>query len=164
MAQAGFPFYWLPFVALIGYPIAYLAYVIVDINITPKRRAAIAPMAGLIGAFIAMFVFGFWMPAKAFIEYRELLGKMRSGAMVAITGPLDQHRSFSREESFTVCGRRFAYDPNAIAPGFRGAMPSGSFTSDGLPVRVSYIGDTIVKVDICAMDRAHSCETEVDAK
>ena len=56
-----------------------------------------------------------------------------------------------RKESFTVDGRRFEYSDFFVTPGFNNAASRGGPIRPGLAVRVSHVGDVIVKLEV---DRA----------
>lgn len=51
-------------------------------------------------------------------------------------------------ESFSVNGVRFEYSDYVVTPGFNNTVSHGGPISAGLPVRVTYIGETIVKLEV----------------
>jgi hypothetical protein len=53
-------------------------------------------------------------------------------------------------ESFRVNGVKFEYSDYVITPGFNNTTSHGGPIVEGLPVRVSYINQTIVKLEIAA--------------
>jgi len=53
-----------------------------------------------------------------------------------------------KSECFTVDGRRFCYADSVISPGFSRTRVYGGPINPGLPVRVTAIGDTIVRLEI----------------
>ncbi|MCP4551118.1 MAG: hypothetical protein GY834_03530 [Bacteroidetes bacterium] len=51
-------------------------------------------------------------------------------------------------ESFTVKGIKFEYSDFIVRPGFRNTTSHGGPIQEGLPVRISYIGNIIVKLEV----------------
>ena len=51
-------------------------------------------------------------------------------------------------ESFTVGGKRFEYSDYIITAGFNKTSSHGGPISEGLKVRISYIADTIIKLEV----------------
>ncbi len=57
-------------------------------------------------------------------------------------------KSGQKMESFTVNGIRFEYSDFVVSPGFKNATSLGGPIKEGLPVRISYIGNTILKLEV----------------
>jgi hypothetical protein len=53
-------------------------------------------------------------------------------------------------ESFTVNGTRFEYSDFVVTPGFNNATSRGGPIKERLPVRISHIGNTILKLEIAS--------------
>ena len=53
-----------------------------------------------------------------------------------------------RRESFTVDGRRFEYSDHFVTPGFDNSAAKGGPIRPGLNVRISHIGNVIVKLEV----------------
>lgn len=51
-------------------------------------------------------------------------------------------------ESFNVNGVKFEYSDYVITPGFNNAASKGGPIKEGLPVRISYIDGTILKLEV----------------
>ena len=51
-------------------------------------------------------------------------------------------------ESFTVNGVKFEYSDFVVTPGFNNATSRGGPISESLPVRISYIRNTILKLEV----------------
>ena len=51
-------------------------------------------------------------------------------------------------ESFCVSGKCFSYSDNVITAGFNNTASHGGPIREGLPVRVTYIGNTILKLEV----------------
>ena len=59
-------------------------------------------------------------------------------------------QSGHKMESFTIKGVRFEYSDFVVTPGFNNATSLGGPIKEGLPVRISYIGNTILKLEVAA--------------
>ena len=59
-------------------------------------------------------------------------------------------RSGHKMESFTVDGVRFEYSDFVVTPGFNNATSRGGPIREGLQVRISHIGNTILKLEVPA--------------
>jgi len=53
-----------------------------------------------------------------------------------------------KDESFTVKGVKFSYSDFHVSPGFNNAASHGGPIKEGLHVRISYIGNTILKLEV----------------
>jgi hypothetical protein len=51
-------------------------------------------------------------------------------------------------ESFTVNGVKFEYSDSVVTPGFNNATSKGGPIHEGLPVKISHIGNTILKLEV----------------
>jgi hypothetical protein len=80
-----------------------------------------------------------------------------SGNYLVVEGPVQGlwEGIQGKEECFSVQNKRFCYSDYVITPGFRNSAFNGGPIRADLPVRVSYVGDTIVKLEIRS-DRAPS--------
>lgn len=65
--------------------------------------------------------------------------------------PYEGHKS----ETFTVDGVKFSYSDYQVTPGFNNATSHGGPIQEGLPVRISYIGNTIVKLEVAQTAPLH---------
>jgi hypothetical protein len=153
LANEGFLYLWWP-LAGIGIILAiYLLYRVFVAVVPPSIQRWQQPFLGFLGACAAIVVFTMYLPAKAYLSYERALSAIQSGATEKVEGPVTDfapydgsRRSF---ESFTVCRKHFVYDPNAIEPGFRQTQFSGSPIQDGVPIRLTYIGSMIVRLEVC---------------
>ena len=57
-------------------------------------------------------------------------------------------RSGHKMESFTVSGTKFEYSDFVVTPGFNNATSRGGPIHDGLPVRISHVGNVILKLEV----------------
>lgn len=85
-------------------------------------------------------------------EYLSLRSAYRKGQFSVVEGrvtnfhpmPYEGHQ----EECFTVQAETFCYSDYVITGGFNNATSHGGPIREGLPVRVSYIGNTIVRLEV----------------
>jgi hypothetical protein len=57
-------------------------------------------------------------------------------------------KSGHKMESFTVNGVKFEYSDFVVTPGFNNATSHGGPIREGLPVRISHIDNTILKLEV----------------
>jgi hypothetical protein len=81
---------------------------------------------------------------------REFQRAYASGNYLVSEGPVESfwEEPQGKGECFFVQNKRFCYSDFIIVPGFRNTAWHGGPIRPGLPVRVSYVGDTIVKLEI----------------
>ena len=79
---------------------------------------------------------------------------MREQAIAEVDGPVTDFRPMSYgghgDECFTVQTRTFCYSDFDITPGFHNAASHGGPIREGLPVRVFYSGNMIVRLEVRA--------------
>lgn len=153
LAASGFPYLWWP-PAGIGIILAvYLLYRVVVAVVPPSIQRWQQPFLGFLGACAAIVAFTMYMPAKAYLSYERAISAIESGATEKVEGSVTEFVPYEGShhslESFAVCRKHFVLDPNAIEPGFRQTRFSGSPIQDGVPVRVTYIGSMIVRLEVC---------------
>jgi hypothetical protein len=94
-----------------------------------------------VGAFTGMYS-----------EYAHLHAAYREGNFSVVEGlvtdfqpmPFEGHR----DECFTVENKRFCYSDYGPSAGFNNSTSHGGPIRENLPVRVSYVGDTIVRLEV----------------
>jgi hypothetical protein len=81
---------------------------------------------------------------------REFQKAYASGNYMVVEGPVENYWEGveGKEECFSVQSKQFCYSDNVITPGFRNSAWHGGPIRPRLPVRVSYNGDTILKLEI----------------
>ncbi|CCN69674.1 hypothetical protein [Vibrio nigripulchritudo] len=81
----------------------------------------------------------------------ELLSKYHKGDYLVIEGIVENFDpmpySGRKRESFSVKGIYFQYSDFSVTPGFNNTTSHGGPIREGLQVRISYIGNTILKLE-----------------
>ena len=148
VAQAGYKDWWVPAIGLIFVAIgAALAFF-------PRWASLVIsapPWAGwplIIFALIWMLG-AFTLSYFPYIWAREAL---LSGDHSVVEGPVTDFVPMPRDgkgkESFTVAGQKFEYSPYGGTPGFNNASSHGGPLNSGTYVRVTHIGNTILRLEI----------------
>jgi hypothetical protein len=87
-----------------------------------------------------------------FSEYLSLRSEYRKGQFSVVEGRVTNFHPMPYEghqdECFSVQAETFCYSDYAITGGFNNAASHGGPIREGLPVRVSYIGNTIVRLEV----------------
>lgn len=85
-------------------------------------------------------------------EQYSLRERFRKGEYDTVEGIVEEFdpmpKGGHKNESFKVNGVKFEYSDFDISPGFHNAASHGGPIREGLFVRVSHIGDTIVKLEV----------------
>jgi hypothetical protein len=99
------------------------------------------------GAFWTLSVF-----SSTHSEYDRLHQAYRDGHYATVEGRVEDFRPMPYEghqdECFSVQTVRFCYSNYEVTPGFNNATSHGGPVRAGLPVRVSYIGGNIIRLEI----------------
>lgn len=116
-------------------------------NIRPGRSRATAwAMLGL-AALWTVTAF-----TSTYGDYRRLRAAERHGELRSVEGPVENFQpmpwSGHAMERFCVQRRCFAYSDFVVTAGFHRTAAYGGPIRAGLPVRVSYVGDTIVRLEV----------------
>lgn len=108
--------------------------------------------------FAGYFMIGFacvWSSVAfggIFTEYLNLRSKYRQGQFSVVEGYVTNFRPMSYEghknECFSVRSETFCYSDYTITAGFNNSASRGGPIREGLPVRLSYIGNTIVRLEV----------------
>jgi hypothetical protein len=117
--------------------------------------------------FAALFCIGTFMTLHS--EYAQLQREYRSGQFSVVEGTVHNFQPMPYEghhnECFSVVEQTFCYSDFSETAGFSQSASHGGPIREGLPVRVSFIGDTIVRLEVrsgalvSVGDRQHFSET-----
>lgn len=81
-------------------------------------------------------------------EYRAATTALKEGRYSIAEGPLANFVSGPKQESFAVGDRSFSYSDNIVTAGFRHTASHGGPIHEGLYVRVTYVGNLILRLEI----------------
>lgn len=152
IATAGYKSWNFPAFGLVG--IAAGALLVARRKHLPGTWAK-RPVASAVFAWFFL-VFAVLWTAMAFVatygDYRSLSDAERSGKVQVVEGLVtDFHpmpASGHAMEKFCVSGTCFEYSDYVVTGGFNNTSSHGGPIRAGLPVRVSHVGDRIVKLEI----------------
>jgi hypothetical protein len=87
-------------------------------------------------------------------EYAGLRSAYRTGNFLVVEGPVSNFHPMPygghQNECFSVRSETFCYSDYAVTAGFNNSSSHGGPIREGLPVRVSFIGDSIVRLEVRA--------------
>jgi hypothetical protein len=108
--------------------------------------------------FVGYFMVGFaclWSGltfSTTFGEYLRLRSAFRHSQFSVVEGRITSFRPMPYEghqdECFSVQSQTFCYSDYGVTAGFNNSASHGGPIREGLPVRVSYVGSTIVRLEI----------------
>jgi hypothetical protein len=109
-------------------------------------------------SFVGYFMVGFaclWSGLvfpPTFSEYLKLQSAYRHGQFSVVEGHVTNFRPMPyeghTEECFSVGSETFCYSDYVVTSGFNNSASHGGPIREGVPIRVSYIGNTIVRLEI----------------
>ena len=91
-----------------------------------------------------------------YFTYADLADSYRGGMYQEVSGIVEKfNHSIPTErrndsEEFEVNGVTFSYSESGFYPGFQHVRTAGGPIREGLPVRIRYIGDVIVRLEVCS--------------
>jgi len=92
-------------------------------------------------------------------QYHNIQTQYTSGAFSSVTGKVEKFTPSSKNrhnvESFFVGDKRFSYSDYILTPGFNNMRENGGPIFEGLFVRVGYIDDVIVRLEVDAADNSN---------
>jgi hypothetical protein len=91
--------------------------------------------------------------STTYLKYRSLSRALQDGRAAVVEGPVEQfvpmpYTGHSMER-FSVAGIRFAYSDYVITGGFNNTSSHGGPIRLGRFVRITYVGEDIVRLEIC---------------
>lgn len=124
--------------------------------------------------FVGYFMLGFaclWSGlvfTTTFNEYLRLHSAYRQGQFSTVEGDVTNFRPMPYEghqdECFSVQSETFCYSDYGVTAGFNNSASHGGPIREGLPVRVSYIGNTIVRLEVRSDALPSASERAASAK
>lgn len=106
-----------------------------------------------IGAFLSMAILWTLLAfTSTYGEYRTMRAALRDGRFAIVEGPVTDFDPIPNpgrsHESFVVGGRRFAWSRYDVTSGFQNSSSRGVPIHDGLYVRVTYLGNAILRLEV----------------
>jgi hypothetical protein len=102
--------------------------------------------------FLFAVAWTFFTFAGTYSGYSSATNALDTGKYSVVEGPVTQFVPMPytghSEESFVVDGKRFSYSDFIVTSGFHNAASHGGPIRAGLYVRVSYIGNVILRLEI----------------
>jgi hypothetical protein len=144
------------------FPIAGLIFVAIGLMLVlaPDAMNRLAPLRmhrrlRTIFSWCVLLFASFWTLvtfASTFSEYQKAVDVLSSGNYSIVEGKVADFHPMPRTghsmESFTVDGKRFSYADNVVTAGFHNAALHGGPIRDGLYVRIAYVDDLILRLEI----------------
>jgi hypothetical protein len=88
------------------------------------------------------------------LEYSKLQNAYRHGAFSTVQGPVEDFHPMPPQghstECFSVENQRFCYGDDIMSAGFNSDSAHGGPIRAGLPVRIAYVGNDILKLEVRA--------------
>ena len=144
--DSGYRQWWFPTVGLLG-----MTFGIVFVSVAERiKRENGGPLKVVILTLGSMWVFMTF--ALTYGDYRNCCQTLASGKASYVEGSVDNFVPMPVQghanEKFTVMGVPFNYSDYEVEAGFNNASSHGGPIRQGLPVRIWYIGNEIVKLEI----------------
>jgi hypothetical protein len=108
--------------------------------------------------FVGYFMIGFaclWSAvtfSTTFREYTGLRSAYRRSQFSVIEGRVTNFRPMPyqghQDECFSVQSQTFCYSDYVVTAGFNNSASHGGPIREGLPVRISYVGNTIIRLEV----------------
>jgi hypothetical protein len=113
---------------------------------TPGRRTYRTVMGAIIGLFGLVFAGGTGLALYG--DYASVRDAYASGGFQTAEGCVQHFRGSEKLESFDVSGHHFEYSDYVLTPGFKHMQSQGGPLSETSRVRIRYIGDDIVRLEV----------------
>lgn len=123
-----------------------------------KRRASQPAMPGGVRPLSSRVILGFaacWIVAAfiaTLVPYRAAVAALRDGHYSVVEGPVTDFVPMPYTghamERFSVQGQPFSYSDFIVTPGFRNSASHGGPIREGLYVRIAYVGNTILRLEV----------------
>jgi hypothetical protein len=134
----------------LGFIVLGIVFILVGRKWASQRRAKIS------GYFMVAFA-SFWTVlafTSTFGEYRRCINAYQTGDYAVVEGKVENFHPMPYEghqnECFTVQDKRFCYSDYVVQAGFNQSTSHGGPIREGLPVRVAYYDDQILRLEVRA--------------
>jgi hypothetical protein len=118
----------------------------------PGPERVLGLVVGIFGALFAVGATILFVP-----DYLALRKAVSSGDFSVAEGTVDNYRltrsGRKGTESYTVAGHHFFYSGTTLGHGFRQTAADGGPIRSGMPVRIGYRGDVILRLEIGEPDK-----------
>jgi hypothetical protein len=125
------------------------AIVVVVVRRSLDRRPA------TIFTFLLLGIVGIWVSiswASTYREYESAASALDSGRASVVQGIVSEFEPMPyaghTQERFCVEGKCFAYSDFMATAGFNNTSSHGGPIKSGLPVRITFVGNTIIKLEV----------------
>lgn len=143
--DSGYRQWWLPAFGLLGMTLIFVILTIIEKQM--HESAALLKVRLIAFCFLCMMatlIGTFW-------DYWKCSHDLASGKASYVEGIVDNfvpESKYKYTESFSVRGVPFYYSDDSAPAGFNTTIWHGGPIHQGLPVRIWYVGDEIVKLEI----------------
>jgi len=125
-----------------------------------KRGPAVMLYRAGAAIFTGVWIWiGLSIALQSYSRYVNVSEVFLKGAAQTVEGQVTSFHAApslgTRIEQFSVGNVTFAYSPNALQPGFRQTRAEGNPIRDGDNVRIWYVGDVIVQLELCKTASGH---------
>lgn len=136
------------------FPAFGLIFVAIGILLVLLRRMGVKKIGKLfpriyIGFALLWTTYAAW---SVFTDYYTARSAFELGKNEVVEGKIENFHPMPAtghvDESFTVGGKKFSYSDYGITPGFRNAKSLGGPIRAGLHVRICYVGNDIVRLEV----------------
>lgn len=149
LQQSGYQHWWLMAVGLV-FIFAGLVTVVIQIR-SSRAKLNLWPLVTPVCASL----FGFLWIGVCYLNYSlyaELRDAVRDGKSKVVEGRVTQFVPMPYEghaqESFVVGEKSFSYSDYNLTKGFNQTKSHGGPMHEGLQVRIAYVGDSIVRLEV----------------
>jgi len=155
LKAAGFPFWWWPAGGLAAIAVSFVLSKVLPDTFSPVILPRIFYRVNFWFICLVISYFCFYLPGGALLRYLYVAGQVGRGAISQVRGPITGYHPYypglgiPPRQRFSVCGVAFSFDPDSFEAGFRGTIGEGGGLRDGANVEISYVGSTVVRIQIC---------------
>jgi hypothetical protein len=165
VAQSGYTTWWFPAHGLIfvGVGVLFVCWPALVLKVMPIKGPDLLDFLELLYFWPvrARKIFGWIFLSLAMLwtvtsltgtygEYRTMVAALHDGRCAVVEGRITDFVSMPGrpDESFVVGDRRFAYSDDIVTAGFHNTRHHGGPIREGLYVRVTYFGNSILRLEV----------------